>query len=204
MTEEVVEQPNTVSEGESVKELSIEDLQAKLDELAEKTSIQESYIGKLKEESKANASKYKSLRDNVEEQEIIKMQAQNDYKGMVQKREAQIAELQSKLAKKEELAMETKYMSEVQRYAGDAYDFEDVANALDSSMLKIDKEEGNIFGVKEAVEELKTRKAHLFKQLQSPTMISSKPGVDKPKPFKDKLKEMSAQEIKELAIQKFG
>jgi hypothetical protein len=141
---------------------------------------------RLLSESKENKSKYVSLKSTVEAEAKAKLEQEQDWKQLLEKERESSQTLSADLLKVKKQTLKKSLDFETAKYAKDAYEIDDIINAIDKNTIKIDEESLSISGVEEAINVLRTKKPYLFNTAKKPTMIDERPGLNMPVQTKGK------------------
>jgi hypothetical protein len=141
---------------------------------------------RLLAESKDNKSKYVSLKSAVEAETKAKLEKDEDWKSLLEQERTSKETLAADLLKVKKQTLKKSLDFETAKYAKDAYEIDDIINALDKNAIKIDEESLSISGVEEAINVLRNKKPYLFNTAKKPTMVDERPGLNMPVQTKGK------------------
>ena len=137
-------------------------------------------------ESKENKSKYSQLKSTVESETKAKLEKDEDWKSLLEQERTSKETLAADLLKVKKQTLKKSLDFETAKYAKDAYEIDDIINALDKNAIKIDEESLSISGVEDAINVLRNKKPYLFNTAKKPTMIDERPGLNRPEINKGK------------------
>ena len=199
---------NQVDEGQQTQgeaqetQVSVEQFNQLREQLEKFQSTNE----RLLQESKEYKSKYSSLRTEVESKQQAELVEKENWKELleIEKNNRFEIEEQAKALRKTALKKELNYS--VARHASDAYDVEDVINALPTDVVSIDEENLKVVGVEDAVNKLKETKPHLFRPKDVPAMMNSKPniGATEKLTYEQELKSCTTQKQLDAVLAKYN
>ena len=151
---------------------------------------------RLLDESKANKGKYQTLRTEVDTKNQTDLESNENWKELLDIEKNKNHETSSKMKDMKQKVMQANLHAEVAKNAGNAFDVNDVINSLSKDLLQVNDENLRIEGIKEAVEDVRTRKPHLFNTGVKPH------GQDGGPPAQDKVevKEQTLNEILALGV----
>lgn len=152
-----------------------------MQELAERVKQLEASKERILAESKEYKNRYQSLKNEVSEKEKETLEEAGNYQELLEKERNAKRELEAKTQQLRKQTLRSNLVSEVARYAPDAFDVADVMNNLPESNLVMDDEALTVGGVKEAVALVKQSKPWLFDNRRTTGMVSAKPMADVPK-----------------------
>lgn len=154
---------------------------------------------RLLSESKENKTKYRALRDEVEQKQHKRLEEDEKWKELLDISKNENHQLKEQLNSLKTNTLKKAVQFEVAKYAKDAYDINDIISNLPSDKVKIDDENLSVSGIDEAVSLLKEAKPYLFQQEAPARMVGNRPkaGDMKEKPFN----ELSAKEQDEQLIE---
>lgn len=167
--------------------------------LQEKIKALESSLERVEGESKKHASKYRTLRDSVEEEKKKELeQSENWQKRFEMEREAN-EKLKADFEGLKENSLYQDLNYQVSKYAPDARKMERVVSAiLDGKGLTVSENGMSFDGVPEAIELLRNEEEYLFKPKQPANMVNKNPSAKAPNSATS-IKEMSAAQ-REIAL----
>jgi len=165
--------------------------------LQEKIKALESTLERVEGESKKHASKYRSLRDSIDQEKKQELEQSENW----QKRFEMERETNEKLKNDfDSLKENTLYQNlnfEVAKYAPDARKIERVVSAvLDGKSLTVSEDGMRFDGVKEAIEFLRNEEDYLFKNERPASMVNKNPSGKAPQ--SKSVSEMSKSEREQL------
>jgi hypothetical protein len=156
---------------EAAEQLDVKTVLEKLNQL-EQTNA------RLLEESREYKTKYKGLRGEVEQKEKEKLEAQENWKELLEIERNKAFELQEKFKQTKKQTLKQKLNFEVARLAQGAYDINDIITALPQDIIQIDEDNLEVKNVDQAVAYVKEKKPYLFNAKQSTGMIDGRPRTD--------------------------
>ncbi len=166
------------------KELIVDDKAAKQEPVIDVKALQEEMVSlrqtneRILEESKQNKTKYRELRADVDKKESTVLEESESWKELYDREKDASFGLNEQLQKQTKLILRKELNFQVASEARDAYDIDDVINALPRDILSVDKDNLEVSNVKEAVGLLKQRKPWLFDTKKSSGMPSGRPVSD--------------------------
>ena len=161
-----------------------------VNELMERLEKLESYNEKLINETKQWRTKYKSVRDKVEEVETEKLKQTDNFKGLYEKESERVASLQNELHNIRRSNMKTSLKFEVAKHAKDAKDIDDVIAAINRTpgLIAYDDEIGEFKGIEDAVGLVRQEKKYLFNENRT-GFVNGRPQGVPTKNLQERLKE---------------
>ena len=187
-----MENETTDPEKETVKTppaLNLEEIQAQLTQMTETNK-------RLLSESKKNADKYRSLRDETSSDETKALEEKKDWQALLKKSRQETSDLTEKFDQLKVKNLKSSLNLQVSRFAKDAHNVDDIINALDTSLVQMDQETETFAGVEDAVKDLRSKKAYLFTANTPGATVNTVPGMIPPK--EKTLGNMSMQEKLDL------
>jgi len=183
--ENVEGQDTDVVEQQQEQQVDVNELVAKLEKL-------ESTNARLLEESKTYKNRYESTQKEKEESERARLEEEGKIQELLDLEKSTSLQLKDQLQtlKKETLRKSLNF--EAAKYAGDAYDVDDIIKSLPTDVIKMDEDALTFEGVQDAVTKLRETKPYLFKSEINTGMVDGRPtsGVPQEKTYA----EMSEQE----------
>lgn len=133
---------------------------------------------RLLDESREYKTKYKGLRTEVETKEKEKLEAQENWKELLEMERNKNFELHEKFKMTKKQTLKQKLNFEVARHAQGAFDINDVITALPQDIIEIDEENLEVKNVDQAVAFVKEKKPYLFNSKQSVGMVDGRPKAE--------------------------
>jgi thiamine kinase-like enzyme len=195
---EVQEQQEVKEQQTETKEVDVNALMARLEQL-------ESTNQRILNESKEYKTKYRSLRENVEQKEQEQLEKSENWKELldIEKNKSNQYAQEAKQLKSQMLKKHIDF--EVARLAPNAFDIGDVINNLPKEMLSINEETMEVKGIEEAVNLIKEKKSYLFNVKQGTGMAQQRPVADNGEvSFKDLDKQQQDRLFREALAKQFG
>jgi len=140
MSEENVTADQQEQKDETPENVSME----KYTELLTRVEDIESARQRATEESKDWKSKYRKVRDSVEDREKTEMESKNQFRELYEKEKEEKEKLKDRAAAAERSKMLTNLRYDVARTVPDAHDIEDVLGALALTVSDVDEETGKV------------------------------------------------------------
>jgi hypothetical protein len=150
------------------QEVDVEKLMSRVDQL-------EGSYNRVLDESKNWKSKYKGLRDQVEQSEVKKLEESESHKELLEIERNNSHELRQQLSHFKKETLKQKIQFETAKHAPNAFDVNDVINNLPKEMLSIDEDNLTVKGVGEAIGLVKEKKPWLFDDNKSHGMAQKRP-----------------------------
>lgn len=167
-TQEVENQPNGNGE---------DDLMAQIEQLK---STNERLLAESKKH-KTRMSEVDQMRQKLEAYEQEKLQQEGNYQEMLEREKQRAKELEQRLAKKDDMILQSNVFNSVANYAKDAHDVNDLlAQKEYARMIEIDEDDlqPTPESVKKFVDSLKNDKKYLFKGQKVASMADAKPAIE--------------------------
>jgi len=171
------------AEKQEVKPEGEQEPKVDVDALVKRMESLESSNQRLLTESKSWKAKYQNVNSEVEKKQTEEMQQANDFKGLWEKSQVDIAELKDIVKDTKRSSLETTLKYEVAKNAKDAEDTDILLAAVKmkkKDLLGYDKETETWKGVDSAIDELRASNPGLFIQ-DKPGMINGRPKSTIPK-----------------------
>ena len=197
-------QTNEMNEEKTVNEPNVQ-----LEEVMGRLRALESTNNRLLDENKKHVEKYRTLRDQFDNQvnhkveelkeagkfdELLKIEKQRNEELM-----KTVNEIKQDREKMEQNVFRANIVAQVSKHAPGKY-VEDVINNLPMDMIEVDKENYSFQGLEEAIAHVKKEKPAFFATEQKHGMTENRPGY-KPQDPKEKMKNMSRQDKAKLLAQ---
>lgn len=160
---------------ENDENLKAEKPQVDIEQVMERLGQLESSYNRVLDESKNWKSKYKSLRDQVEQDQTKKLEDGENWKELLEIEKNKAHEMSQQLSHFKKETLKQKIHFEAAKYASDAFDIDDVINNLPRDMVSIDEENLTVKGISEAIGLVKEKKPWLFNNKKSHGMVTERP-----------------------------
>jgi myosin heavy subunit len=187
---------------EQVAQETTEQLDVKA--VLEKLNQLEQTNARLLDESKEYKTKYKGLRTEVESKEKEKLEAQENWKELLEMERNRNFELQEKFKTTKKQTLKQKLNFEVARLAQGAYDINDIITSLPQDIIEIDEENLEIKNVDQAVAFVKEKKPYLFNSKHSTGMVDGRPKAESGHVSFDDLSSIEQDKLFKEALLKLG
>jgi len=158
--------------------VDVEALMGRLDKL-------EAHNQNLSRDVKEWRTKYKGLKSEAEEKEVNEMQQSENFKGLYEKQQEKVLELQESMNSMRKNSLKSAFKYEVAKHAPDAQDTELLIAALQKKQDKFayDNDNSKWEGIDSALDEVRSETPFLFKQ-EKVQMVNGRPAKiteEKPK-----------------------
>ena len=161
-------------------------------ELLETVERLKSTNDRLLNESKDYASKYRSLRDDIESKEKQALEKSENHRALYEKENIKARELQSSLETMQKKVKEKEYLYQIAKYAPDARDVLLVAQKLPKDQVTWNESTMGFDGIEEGLKDVRKNCDYLFEQKKPVPMTNNFPTMNKPE-----AKTLSAMNSKE-------
>lgn len=168
--EKSVDQTSNHSEGNRSEGFDPEEMMKRLKMLEETNQ-------RLVEENTINKNKYREMRDSAEQERKKKLTEEENWKELLDIEKNRAQGLEQTLSSMKKQVLREKLHFEVARHAKDAYDIQDVINALPRDSVTIDEDSLKVDGIGKAIQYLKEKKSYLFDTKKSSGQPSSRPSA---------------------------
>ena len=177
MEAEVSDNQNDVKE-----EPVSEEVQHDSEALLKQIEALQSKLERVEGESKKHASKYRNLRDSVENSQKEKLEQEEAWEERFKLERKTNEELRENMKSIKEGSLYQNLNFEVAKYAPDARKVERVVSAiLDGNALTVSEDGLKFEGVKEAIDHLRNEEEYLFKHDKPVGMVNKNPSGKAPK-----------------------
>ena len=149
--------------------------------LEEKIAQQAKTNERLLEESKLNKSKRQELEADAAQKQQDDLKAKGKTDELLEIEIEKNLKLQKKISEKDNKLLDKDLRLQIDKFAPDANDSEDIYDLLPEGVVNIDREAGTISGVDEAIRQIREKKPYLFKKASSPDIGGKLPTVTKEK-----------------------
>ena len=171
---EAVEQPTETAEESQITPEMVAQLTQRVEQL-------ETSKSRILEESKEWKSKAQNLRAEKESTEREILEKNGEVEKLLEMERNRVHELSQAQSQMQKTALKKELSYQAARFAGDAYDVDDVIKSLPTELITLDKENLSVQGVRDAVTKLRETKPYLFKKNPSSGMADSRPASQVPK-----------------------
>jgi predicted RNase H-like nuclease (RuvC/YqgF family) len=182
---------------ENANAVSVEDLSKRL-ELLERTN------DRLLNENKKYKSGYQELKSSIQEEKKAQLVEQENWKELLDIEKKRAHDLESKLQATKKNVLKERLHFEVARHAKDAFDIQDVINAIPKDMISIDEESLSVEGVSDAIMYVKEKKGYLFDNKVKSGQPSGRPSAVTGKVSYDQLSKQEQDELFRKALAEGG
>lgn len=191
---------------EETTQPSMEELSERLNEYQKKMEQLANTNERLLGESKQYKEKYQTVKSETEKERQLKLEKEENWKDLLDMEKNKRAEIESKLLETRKMTLKERLNFEVAKHASNAYDVDDVLNALPRDLLSIDEENLKVSGVSDAVGFLMEKKPWLFNTKVTTGQVSSRPASESPKDlsFNELPKEKQEEQFKDDLAQLFN
>jgi len=160
--------------GGNEPQINVSELQARMERL-------ESSNSRLLEESKAWKNKYQNVKSEAEERETLAMQESNDFKGLYEKAQNELAEMKQAQAEVKRDNLKSSLRYEVAKGAKDSLDVDMLVNYVaGSEFIAYDQEAKQWKGIDDAIGAARKEKSFLFDR-ERVGMANGRPSDQPPK-----------------------
>jgi hypothetical protein len=187
---------------EQVNETQPEQVETKA--ILERLNQLEQTNARLLDESREYKTKYKGLRGEVEQKEKEKLEAQENWKELLEMERNKNFEFQEKFKQTKKQVLKQKLNFEVARLAQGAYDINDIITSLPQDIIQIDEEALEVKNVEQAVAFVKEKKPYLFNVKQPVGMVDGRPRADAGNVSFDQLSSDEQDRLFKDALMKLG
>lgn len=156
-------------------EVTVETLQEQLKVIVEQNEQLRNTNDRLLAESKENKIKARTYRDEIETQEKKKLEENENWKELLDREKNEKHDLLNQVQHIKKQTLAKSLSLEIAKYAGDAYDMNDIISALPEDKIETDEDRLEFTGVSEAVATLRESKPYLFKTKEIPGTVGSRP-----------------------------
>ena len=143
--------------------------------LMERLNQLESSNQRILDESKQWKTKYRGLKEEVEQKESKKLEDSENWKDLLEIEKNKAHELATQLNHFKKETLKQKIHFEVAKHAPDAFDINDVINNMPRDILSIDEEALTVKGIDEAISLVKEKKPYLFNTKKNHGQTTQRP-----------------------------
>ena len=171
---EVVEGQVNGSEGnENVTPEMIEEMQAKLNQLASSNE-------RLLKESKDWKAKYNGVKEEVTSTKKEELEREGRLSELLELERNKSHEIQQQVAKMKRDNMKAALKYEVAKHAKDAHNIDDIVRNIDIDMIDYNEDNNSFANVDMAVDAVRKDRTYLFLGKSAPSMPSDRPSANVP------------------------
>jgi predicted nuclease with TOPRIM domain len=150
-------------------------------QLQEQVNALKSKNERLMDENIQIKGKYKKARAERDEDELNQLKEGGKLPEYVDRLNNRIKALEGENKSLKTTSLSNQLRVEVTKYAGDAYDVEDVVRSLPKDVMRMDEESLSFSGVQDAVSMVRELKPHLFNTRPVTGMASGRPEKEVPR-----------------------
>lgn len=148
--------------------------------LAQRVEQLEASKNRILEESKEWKAKAQNLKAEREATERESLEKSGEIEKLLELERNRVHELTQSQNQMQKAALKKELSYQAARFAGDAYDVDDVIKSLPAELISLDKENLSVQGVRDAVTKLRETKPYLFKKNPNSGMADGRPSSQVP------------------------